>query len=150
MSNRIVSPSLMYPFVSWINALSFCLLCVFCLSTVLCVFVYVCMCVCMCVCFRDNVEDSVGISPIRFAWLSCFLDVMNLIPNEMQQCSLRRRDVLRHPANSSSELKGWELIWRTVYHIRKGLCSGVNNIENILRGCEWRWNVCQYWFYLVD
>lgn len=57
-------------------------------------------------CARGNAGDHVGSPPIQFAPLSCLLTVMNLIPNEIQQSFLRRRDVLRHPANSSSELEG--------------------------------------------
>ena len=56
-----------------------------CLLHISCVCVCVCVCVFMC---EDNVEDSVGIPPMRFARLSCLLAVMNLIPNEMQQRSL--------------------------------------------------------------
>lgn len=57
-------------------------------------------------CARDSAEDCAGSPPIRFAPLSCLLTVMNLIPNEIKQSSLRRRDVLLHPSNSSSELEG--------------------------------------------
>lgn len=55
---------------------------------------------------RDSSEDGVGMSSTQFARLRCLLAVMNLIPNEMQQRSLKRTDMLRHPANSSSELEG--------------------------------------------
>lgn len=140
MSNHIVSPSLMYPFVSWISSPSYCLLCAFCQSAV-CVYV----CVCVRVWERHNVEDSVGIPPMWFARLSCLLTVMNLIPNEMQQRSLWGRDVLPHPANSSSELvgrtEGTHLLYITVRKREKDFWNYVRlHRENMLGswiGIKW-------------
>lgn len=84
----------------------------------LCLLLISCICVRVhvYVCARDNVGDSVGIPSMRFARLSCLLAVMNLIPNEIQQRSLWRRDALPHPANSLLSLKeegnsSTEILW---------------------------------------
>lgn len=96
MSNHTVSMSLTSAFVSWISSLGCCLLCASL--------------------GERAARDGVEVSPENFFFLFLshgalvLLAVMNLVPNERQQRSLWRRDVLPHPANSSCWLEGRELI----------------------------------------